>query len=62
MNKHRCYRAGPLSGCRNEWTLLLFKPRRRAFGMFWKMYAGVDLEFNLTAAQMRMLAQIGASM
>jgi hypothetical protein len=34
----------------------------RAFGMFWKMYAGVDLEFNLTSAQMRMLAQIGAAM
>jgi len=44
MNKHRCYRSGPLSGCRNEWTLLLFKPGRRAFGMFWHGAAG---EFSL---------------
>jgi hypothetical protein len=34
----------------------------RAFAMFWKMYAGVDVEFNLTSAQMRMLAQIGGSL
>jgi hypothetical protein len=32
----------------------------RAFALFWKMYAGVDLEENLDQGQLRMLAQVGA--
>ena len=40
MNKHRCYQAGPLSGCRNEWMLLLIELRQRAFGIFWQRTAG----------------------
>lgn len=40
MNKHRCYKAGPLSGCRNEWMLCLIELRRRAFGIFWQRTAG----------------------
>jgi hypothetical protein len=31
----------------------------RGFGMFWKMFAGLDVEENLDLAQLRILAQIG---
>jgi hypothetical protein len=34
----------------------------RVFATFWKMFAGLDVEENLDAAQARMLAQIGASL
>jgi hypothetical protein len=34
----------------------------RGFATFWKMYAGLDIEENLDSAQLRILAQIGASL
>ena len=34
----------------------------RAFGTFWRMFAGVDVEENLDAAQLRALAQVGVSL
>jgi hypothetical protein len=34
----------------------------RAFGTFWKMFAGLDLEENLDSAQVRMLLQIGGAL
>jgi hypothetical protein len=34
----------------------------RGFATFWKMYAGLDVEENLDRAQLRVLAQIGASL
>jgi hypothetical protein len=34
----------------------------RAFGTFWRMFAGLDVEENLDAAQLRALAQIGVSL
>jgi hypothetical protein len=34
----------------------------RAFGTFWKMFAGLDLEENLDSAQIRMLLQIGGAL
>jgi hypothetical protein len=34
----------------------------RIFGVFWKMFAGLDVEENLDAGQLRILAQIGASL
>jgi|GEM_PF-3276261 len=34
----------------------------RVFAMFWKMYAGVDVEENIDAAQLRALVQVGASL
>jgi hypothetical protein len=34
----------------------------RGFATFWKMFAGLDVEQNLDAAQLRLLAQIGASL
>jgi hypothetical protein len=34
----------------------------RAFGTFWKMFAGLDLEENVDSAQVRMLVQIGGAL
>jgi hypothetical protein len=34
----------------------------RAFGTFWKMFAGLDLEENIDSAQVRMLMQIGGAL
>ncbi|HZS37079.1 MAG TPA: hypothetical protein VFF06_09640 [Polyangia bacterium] len=34
----------------------------RGFATFWKMFAGLDVEENLEAAQLRVLAQIGATL
>jgi hypothetical protein len=34
----------------------------RLFATFWKMFAGLDVEENLDAAQVRMLAQLGAAL
>jgi hypothetical protein len=34
----------------------------RGFATFWKMFAGLDFEQNVDAAQLRMLAQVGASL
>ena len=34
----------------------------RAFGTFWRMFAGLDVEENLESAQIRALAQIGVSL
>jgi hypothetical protein len=34
----------------------------RAFALFWRMYAGVDVEEDLDVAQLRMLLQVGASL
>jgi hypothetical protein len=34
----------------------------RAFGQFWRMYAGADVEANLNFGQVRMLLQIGAAL
>ncbi|MDB4966851.1 MAG: hypothetical protein JWN44_2540 [Myxococcales bacterium] len=34
----------------------------RAFATFWKMFAGLDVEENLDAAQLRLLVQVGAAL
>jgi hypothetical protein len=34
----------------------------RAFGTFWKMFAGLDLEENVDSAQLRMLVQVGGAL
>ncbi len=34
----------------------------RGFATFWKMFAGLDLEENLDAAQLRMMAQLGVTL
>ncbi len=34
----------------------------RVFAIFWKMYAGVDVEENIDAGQLRALVQVGASL
>ena len=34
----------------------------RAFGTFWKMFAGLDLEENIDSAQLRMLLQVGGAL